>query len=110
MQRARHQFIVTFAVLAVFATAAYAQRSPEDRGEDLISRHCAMCHAIGRRGTSPDSKAPPLHSLTQRGLFGSLESSLEKGSLSGHPQMPEFSFQQQDVSAILRYLMSIQDR
>ena len=110
MQWARHQSIVAFALLAVCATSAHAERSPEDRGEVLMSRHCAMCHAIGRSGTSPDSKAPPLRALTQRGLFGSLESSFEKGSLSGHPQMPEFSFQQQDVSAILRYLMSIQDR
>jgi mono/diheme cytochrome c family protein len=109
MQRARHQFIVAFAILAVGATSAHAQRSPEDRGKDLISQHCAMCHAMGGSGTSPDAKAPPLRSLTQRGLLGSLESSLENGSLSGHPQMPAFLFQQQDVSAILRYLRSIQD-
>ena len=111
MHWARHQFIVAFAILAVCATSAHAQRSPEDRGEDLVSRHCAaMCHAIGRSGTSPDSKAPPLRALTQRGLLDALKSSLGKGSLSGHPQMPAFSFQQQDVSAILRYLRSIQDR
>ena len=110
MSRARHQFTVAFAILAVCATSADAQRSPEDRGEDLMSRHCAMCHAIGRSGTSPDSKVPPLRTLAQRGLLDSLEMSLGKGSLSGHPQMPAFSFQQQDVSAILLYLRSIQDR
>ena len=111
MQRTRHQSIVAFAILAVCATSAHAQRSPEDRGEDLIRQHCTtMCHAIGHSGTSPVSKAPPLRALTQRGLLDSLKSSLEKGSLSGHPQMPAFSFQQQDVSAILRYLRSIQDR
>jgi len=110
MHRARHQFVVAFAILAVCAASAHAQRSSEERGEALMSRHCAMCHAIGHSGTSPDSKAPPLRALTQRGLLDSLESSLEKGSLSGHPQMPVFSFQQQDVSAILRYLRSIQDR
>lgn len=110
MSRAHHQFTVAFAILAVWAASAHAQRSPEDRGENLVSRHCAMCHAIGRSNTSPDSKAPPLRALTQRGLLDSLESSLGKGPLSGHPQMPAFSFQQQDVSAILRYLRSIQDR
>ncbi len=110
MQQAHHRFIVAFAILAVCVTSAHAQRSPEDRGEDLVSRHCAMCHAIGRSNTSPDSKAPPLRVLTQRGLWDPLESSLGKGSLSGHPQMPAFSFQQQDASAILRYLRSIQDR
>ena len=110
MYRTRHQSIVAFAILVVSATSVHAQRSAEDRGEDLMSRHCAMCHAIGRSGTSPDSKAPPLRTLIQRGLLDSLEMSLAKGSLSGHPQMPAFSFQQQDVRAILRYLRSIQDR
>ena len=110
MHRGRHQFSIAFAILALCATSAHAQRSPEDRGEDLVSRHCAMCHAIGRSGTSPDSKAPLLRALTQRGLLDSLESSLEKGQLSGHPQMPAFLFQQQDVSAIMRYLRSIQER
>ena len=110
MRRERHHFSVAFAILAICVVSADAQQLPEARGEDVLSRHCATCHAIGRSGTSPNANAPPLRSLTQRGLFGSLESSLEKGSLSGHPQMPEFSFQQQDVSAILRYLRSIQDR
>ena len=105
MQLERHQsHCCVCSILAICATSAHAQRSPEDRGEDLMSQHCAMCHAIGRSGTSPDSKAPPLRELTQRGLFDSLELSLEKGQLSGHPQMPAFSFRQQDVSAILRYL------
>ena len=32
MQRAPHQFTIAFAILAVCATSAHAQRSPEDRG------------------------------------------------------------------------------
>ena len=63
MQLERHQFSVVFAILAMCTTSAHAQRSPETRGEDLVSRHCAMCHANGRSGTSPDSKAPPFRTL-----------------------------------------------
>ena len=110
MRLERHQLVVAYAMLAICVTSAHAQQSPEDRGEDLLRRNCAMCHAIGRSGTSPDSKAPPFRELNQRGLLEPLESSLEKGRLSGHPQMPAFSFQQQGVSAILRYLRSIQNR
>jgi len=110
MQPERRQFSVALAALAMCVTSAQAQRSPESRGEDLVSRHCAMCHAIGRSGTSPDSKAPPLRALGQRVPLESLESPLGRGVLSGHPEMPEFVFPQQDVAAILRYLRSIQER
>jgi cytochrome c len=110
MRLERHQFSVVFAILAMCTTSAHAQRSPEARGEDLVSRHCAMCHAIGRSGTSPNSKAPPFRTLSQRMPLDSLESPLGKGVLSGHPEMPEFAFPQQDVGAILRYLRSIQER
>ena len=110
MWRERHRFSVVFAILAICVGSADAQRSPETHGEDALSRHCAMCHAIGRSGTSPDSKAPPFRTLHQRVPLESLESSLGNGLLSGHPQMPAFLFQQQDVSAIMRYLRSIQER
>ena len=110
MQLKRHQFSVVVAILAMCITSAHAQRSPETRGEDLVSRHCAMCHAIGRSGTSPDSKAPPFRMLGQRVPLESLQEPLGRGLLSGHPEMPEFVFPQQDVSAILRYLRSIQER
>lgn len=110
MQLERHQFSVVLAILAVCTTSAQAQRSPETRGEDLVSRHCAMCHAIGRSGTSPDSKAPPFRMLGQRVPLESLQEPLGRGLLSGHPEMPEFAFPQQDIGAILRYLRSIQER
>ena len=63
MQLERHQFSIVFAILAMCTTSAHAQRLPESRGEDLVSQHCAMCHANGRSGTSPDSKAPPFRML-----------------------------------------------
>jgi len=69
-----------------------------------------MCHATGRSGTSPEPKAPPFRTLHQRVPLESLELLLGNGLLSGHPQMPAFLFQQQDVSAMMRHLRSIQER
>jgi len=100
----------TLAFLATCAVTASAQPSAETRGEALLSRHCAMCHAIGRSGTSPHAVAPPFRTLAQRYPIESLEESLGEGLLSGHPDMPEFSFQPRDVGAIIRYLRSIQQR
>jgi cytochrome c len=82
----------------------------ESRGEALLSRHCAMCHAIGPAGSSPHAEAPPFRTLGRRYALDSLEEALGEGLLSGHPDMPEFRFAPHDVGAIIRYLKSIQER
>jgi len=102
--------VATLAFLVTGAVTAPAQPSAEARGEALLSRHCAMCHAIGRSGTSPHAVAPPFRMLAQRYPIESLEESLGEGLMSGHPDMPEFSFPPRDVGAIIRYLRSIQQR
>jgi len=80
------------------------------RGEDLLTRSCAPCHAVGRSGESPNKIAPPFRTLGQRYPIESLEEALGEGIMSGHPDMPEFSFDAQDVGAIIVYLKSIQQR
>ena len=100
----------TLAFLATCAVTATAQPSADARGEALLNRHCAMCHAIGRSGTSPHAVAPPFRTLAQRYPIESLEESLGEGLMSGHPDMPEFSFPPRDVGAIIRHLRSIQQR
>jgi cytochrome c len=78
------------------------------RGEELLTRSCAPCHAVGRSGESPNKIAPPFRTLGQRYPIESLEEALGEGIMSGHPDMPEFSFDAQDVGAIIAYLKSIQ--
>jgi len=80
------------------------------RGEELLTRTCAPCHAVGRSGESRDKGAPPFRTLGQRYPIESLEEALGEGIMSGHPGMPEFSFDARDVGAIIAYLKSIQQR
>jgi mono/diheme cytochrome c family protein len=79
------------------------------RGEELLTRSCG-CHAVGRSGESPNKVAPPFRTLGQRYPIDSLEEALGEGIMSGHPDMPEFSFDARDVGAIIAYLKSIQQR
>ena len=91
-----------------FGQAANAQDLK--RGEALLARNCASCHAVGRTGDSPQKLAPTFRSLGQRYPIESLEEALGEGIMSGHPDMPEFSFDAADVGAIIAYLNSIQQR
>ena len=79
------------------------------RGEKLLTDACGSCHAVGRGG-SADKNAPAFRTLGRRYLIESLEEALAEGFMSGHPAMPEFQFDADDVGAIIAYLKSIQQR
>ena len=79
------------------------------RGQDMLAA-CSRCHAIGRTGTSPHAAAPPFRTLSRRYPIEGLAEALAEGLSVGHPDMPEFVFDSQDVGAILSYLKSIQER
>lgn len=78
------------------------------RGRVLVERNCGMCHATGPVGPSREPLAPPFRDLNQRYNVDDLGEALAEGILTGHPSMPEFRFQPDEVSAILAYLKSIQ--
>ncbi len=101
-----------FAALFCFAAAGYAVAADGDvkRGETLLTRHCATCHAVGRVGAGLNPQAPPFRSLGTRYPIDALEEALGEGLMTGHPDMPEFQFSAPDVGAIIAYLKSIQQR
>jgi cytochrome c len=78
------------------------------QGRALLADKCARCHAIDRAGDSPHREAPPFRILGQRYPIESLAESLAEGLSTGHRDMPEFTFEVDDVDAILAYLKSIQ--
>jgi mono/diheme cytochrome c family protein len=85
---------------------------PEDLklGEQLLTRDCARCHAVGRTGANPLAGAPAFRDLGKRYPIESLEEALGEGIMSGHPDMPEINFDADEVGAIIDYLNSIQTR
>lgn len=100
------------AVLWLTTAEVAVAAAPEElkRGEELLTKNCAPCHAIGVTGASPRKEAPPFRTLGQRYPVEQLEEALAEGIISGHPDMPEFSFDADDVGAIIVYLKSIQQR
>jgi cytochrome c len=107
-----HFLFAGLAAMSVMgAVSAFAQEdaSLEKRGETLLTARCSSCHAIGRTGGSPHSAAPPFRTLSRKYPIEGLAESLAEGLSVGHPEMPEFVFEPDEIAAILAYLKSIQD-
>jgi len=107
--------VLAFFFLAVaFISAAPSLSAQESaavkRGEALLSRNCARCHATGTAGLSPHPEAPPFRTLSRRYPVEGLAEALAEGLFVGHPDMPQFTFAPRDVGAIISYLKSIQER
>jgi cytochrome c len=101
--------VVAAALIAAAMRPAFAADDLK-RGEALLQRDCARCHAIGRSGDSPDKEALAFRTLSQHYPIESLEEALGEGLMSGHPDMPEFQYDADDVGSIIAYLKSIQQR
>ena len=106
----RAAFAAAGLLLGIAGLPGGATADDIERGQALLTRNCADCHAIGRTGTGPHKDAPAFRTLSKRYPIESLEESLAEGIMSGHPDMPEFSFDADDVGAIIAYLNSIQER
>ena len=94
--------------LMMIATAALAQE-PAQRGGALLEDHCASCHAVGKTGDSPHPTAPAFRTLSRSFDLDEFTQKLQRGLASGHPDMPEFKFSEDDARAVTAYLRSIQE-
>ena len=102
-----------FALLVIgLAGPSLAEKvnTPTRRGEALLIANCARCHAVGRSGVSPHPQAPAFRTLSRRFKVEGLAEALAEGISTGHPDMPEFVFEADEVGAIIDYLKSIQQR
>lgn len=109
------QFALPVILLAACASPPDSMRDspPNDplqaEGRYLAEVHCASCHAIARSDSSAHPEAPPLRRLSRSYPVSALEESLAEGIMVGHPDMPEYRFRPEDVSALIAWLESIQD-
>lgn len=75
-----------------------------DRGRLLLTEQCSRCHQVSLTGKSPSAEAPTFRELMQRYEPEQLEEALGEGLSTGHPAMPEFVFEPDDIAAIVAYL------
>jgi cytochrome c len=96
--------------LCVCGSAARADDGDAAKGLAILQEHCARCHALGMTGNSPHPQAPPFRDVVERYPVEDLEESLAEGIVSGHPDMPEFTFEPKEINAILAYLNGLKTK
>lgn len=87
----------------LLAWSAQAAQAPE-RGRELAEVHCSRCHAVGREGASPMAGALPFRELELHYPVETLAEALAEGIVTGHPQMPVFTFSPAEIDDLLAYL------
>ena len=93
--------------IAAFASQPSLAASAE-QGKRLALTYCSRCHAIDKVSPSPLKIAPPFRTLHQRYPVGMLEESLAEGIVTGHPTMPEFRFDGDQVGDFIAFLKTLE--
>ena len=82
--------------------------SNAEQGKRLALTYCAKCHAIDKASPSPLKIAPPFRTLHERYPVGMLEELLAEGIVTGHPTMPEFRFDGDQIGDFIAFLKTLE--
>lgn len=104
--------MLAVAAALVIAGPAFAQDSETgpnavDRGKALAVRNCSGCHAVELEGESPNPKAPPFRTLSERFPIDALEETFIGTIDTGHPGMPVFVATQEQIDDIIAYIATV---
>ena len=91
------------------ATRASSLPSVQMPGRMFAERTCSGCHAIDRTGDSPHPDALPFRRISEHYPVRDLEEALAEGIFVGHPDMPPFQLEPDEIDDLLDYLEAIQD-
>jgi cytochrome c len=107
MLRRRATSSILALVIAV-SSGAPCLASSAVQGRRLALTYCARCHAIDKVSPSPLKIAPPFRTLHQRYPVRMLEESLAEGIVTGHPTMPEFRFDGDQIGDFIAFLKTLE--
>jgi mono/diheme cytochrome c family protein len=104
------KFIV-FPLVALLATPAIAQSTLEpaaQRGLTIARANCARCHSIDKVSPSPIKIAPPFRTLHKKYPVENLQEAMAEGLSTGHPTMPEFRFDPDQITDFIAFLKTLE--
>jgi mono/diheme cytochrome c family protein len=95
--------------VSLLPASAREQMTPsEQRGQRLAITYCASCHSIDKVTESPLKVAPPFRILHRRYPVETLEEPLAEGIVTGHPTMPEFRFEVDQIVDLIAFLKTLE--
>jgi cytochrome c len=92
----------------ILITPAVAMSPAEQRGETFAVTNCAKCHSVDRVTQSPLKIAPPFRTLHLRYPVEDLAEALAEGIETGHPTMPVFQLEPDQINDLLSYLKTLE--
>ena len=103
------KFVLRHTLLALLLMSpALAATKAEQRGKAYARANCAACHAIDRKSQSPLKIAPPFRTLHNRYPIETIAEALAEGIQTGHPTMPEFRLDPDQIHDLLSYLKTLE--
>jgi len=96
------------ALTLITLTPAVAASPQQQRGKTFALNNCAKCHSIDKVSASPLKIAPPFRSLHKRYPIETLSEALAEGISTGHPTMPEFQLETDQIGDLLAYLKTLE--
>jgi cytochrome c len=95
-------------VALALTTSAFAASPAEHRGKIFALNNCARCHSIDRVSESPLRIAPPFRTLHKRYPIETLAEALAEGIETGHPTMPVFQLDPDQIHDLLSFLKTLE--
>ena len=90
------------------SSTGHAVSPSEMRGKTFARHNCARCHSIDKVTESPLKIAPPFRILHKRYPIESLAEALAEGISTGHPTMPEFQLEPDQISDFIAFLRTLE--
>jgi mono/diheme cytochrome c family protein len=92
----------------MLTTSALAASPSQQRGRTFALNNCARCHSVDKVTKSPLKIAPPFRTLHKRYPVETLAESFAEGIQTGHPTMPEFRLDPDQIHDLLSYLKTLE--
>ena len=101
-------FLGCLASTLALTNSALAITPAEQRGKNFVVTNCSRCHSVDKVSPSPLKIAPPFRDLHKKYPIESLQESLAEGIVTGHPTMPQFKLEPDQINDVLSYLKSLE--
>ena len=101
--------IILGVMVACAGGPAFAQQDPAaQRGLTFLQTNCAQCHSVDKVSESRLAIAPPFRALHLKYPIEDLRRPLSEGIIAGHPTMPQFRLDPDQLADVMAYLKMLE--